>query len=826
MDRCSTALRPFPLLTVAAIALLVTLESVTAQPRSQERDALSLEIIMAHPDWVSRSPQQGYWADDSDSIYYWQKRAGAEQRDLYNVDLRGNSLQKIESRDMGSIDVSAGTVSNNYRLKVYARQGDIYVKDLRSGKIQQLTRTVAAETNPRFTSSNDKVIFTRADQVYIRELDSGLEYQVADLRAEDDPDEEEDDEYLDEQQLRLFDIIKLQKQREELAKEFTEQEQASDSTRVSLPWYLGKKNEIVERLLSPNEKWMLVILRKKADKKEGKDGSMPNYVTASGYVESKEVRTRVGTMDFADQQIVLLDLALHKQHEIDLSQLPSRDKNPLQELQQLRDGEKEPADEEATQEENEEDKFRDIQISSAHWSDDGSKVLLEIVSRDHKDRWLVRINAEDLDSEEKAESLTLEHENISLIHHEHNAAWIGREFRETQWLPDNQSLYFLSEADGYGHLYLYAADGSTEQLTSGSFEIRDPTLSRNGKQLYFRGNNNHPGIYEIFRIELASKKIEQLTHLGGMNRYELSPDESKLLITHSDSQRPPELYVKSVRSRGRVTQLTHTVSDEFKAIDWVSPDFVAIASSVVNDPIHSRVYMPVQEATAARPAVVFIHGAGYLQNAHQGWSSYFREFMFHTLLTQQGYVVLDMDYRASQGYGSDWRTAIYQRMGTPELEDLRDGVNWLVANANVDREKICTYGGSYGGFLTLMALFVQQDLFACGAALRPVTDWAHYNHGYTSNILNIPTIDPDAYARSSPIEFAEGLEKPLLIAHGMQDNNVFFQDSVRLVQRLIELEKQDWELAVYPIEAHGFREPFSWLDEYRRIFKLFKENLH
>jgi dipeptidyl aminopeptidase/acylaminoacyl peptidase len=164
-------------------------------------------------------------------------------------------------------------------------------------------------------------------------------------------------------------------------------------------------------------------------------------------------------------------------------------------------------------------------------------------------------------------------------------------------------------------------------------------------------------------------------------------------------------------------------------------------------------------------------------------------------------------------------------MGWPEVEDLSDGVDWLVANRNVDRDRIGVYGGSYGGFLTFMAMFNSPELFAAGAALRPVTDWAHYNNGYTSSILNIPDLDPGAYAKSSPIEFAEGLEKPLLIAHGMQDDNVFFQDSVRLVQRLIELGKEDWELAVFPIEPHGFREPSSWLDEYRRIFKLFRQHL-
>jgi dipeptidyl aminopeptidase/acylaminoacyl peptidase len=222
---------------------------------------------------------------------------------------------------------------------------------------------------------------------------------------------------------------------------------------------------------------------------------------------------------------------------------------------------------------------------------------------------------------------------------------------------------------------------------------------------------------------------------------------------------------------------------------------------------------------------MFVHGAGYLQNVHAGWSQYFREFMFHQLLVQRGFVVIDLDYRGSAGYGRDWRTAIYRRMGTPELEDYLDGIEWLVGHAQVDRARIGIYGGSYGGFLTLMGLFKEPAVFAAGAALRPVTDWAHYNHSYTSNILNTPEVDPEAYTRSSPIEFAAGLRRPLLISHGMLDDNVFFQDSVRLVQRLIELKKESFEIAMFPVEAHGFRDAVSWLDQYRRILRLMEREV-
>lgn len=229
---------------------------------------------------------------------------------------------------------------------------------------------------------------------------------------------------------------------------------------------------------------------------------------------------------------------------------------------------------------------------------------------------------------------------------------------------------------------------------------------------------------------------------------------------------------------------------------------------------------PIKKNTN-KAAVIFVHGAGYLQNAHKWWSSYFREYMFHNLLADQGYTVLDMDYRGSAGYGRDWRTGIYRFMGGKDLSDHIDGASYLVKNHGVNASKIGIYGGSYGGFITLMGLFTSPNTFAAGAALRPVTDWAQYNHPYTSNILNEPSNDSIAYKKSSPFYHAAGLKNALLICHGMVDVNVHYQDAVKLTQRLIELGKNNWELASYPMEDHGFVEPSSWTDEYKRIFKLF-----
>jgi dipeptidyl aminopeptidase/acylaminoacyl peptidase len=317
--------------------------------------------------------------------------------------------------------------------------------------------------------------------------------------------------------------------------------------------------------------------------------------------------------------------------------------------------------------------------------------------------------------------------------------------------------------------------------------------------------------------------------MPGNNQVTISPDETMLAIVRSYSNKPPELYLApnrpgaSSKEMGEIKQITTSPTEEFFSYNWIDPPIVTFKARDGAD-VPARLYKPAKWQRGG-PAVLFVHGAGYLQNVHKWWSNYYREYMFHHLLMERGFIVMDVDYRASAGYGRDWRTGIYRHMGGKDLSDHVDAVKYLVAEHGVDAKRVGIYGGSYGGFITLMAMFTEPDVFAAGAALRPVTDWAHYNHPYTSNILNQPQNDAEAYKRSSPIYYAGGLKGALLICHGMVDVNVHFQDTVRLVQRLIELRKENWELAVYPVEDHGFERASSWADEYKRILKLFETNL-
>ncbi|HLE83447.1 MAG TPA: alpha/beta fold hydrolase [Thermoanaerobaculia bacterium] len=876
---------------------------------------LTLERIMADPDWLGRAPEEAWWADDGGSVFYERKREGEEARDLFEVGVGGEPIRRVEDAERGTISVPGGDWSRDRTRKVFAREGDVYLRDLATGELRQLTRTAAAESDPFFMAGETRVAFRRGDAFLVRDLASGLESQPAEVLAEKDPaeaeDEEEDEEgYLARQEEKLFEIVRRSEAEERAERERRLAERAADPTRVPPPWYLGDDVEVTGAHLSPAGDRLLVTVAPK-EREEGKRDLMPSYVTETGYVLTEEVRPKVGTGDGRGERLLLLDLAAREERELDWQDLPGFDEDPLAELRAAAEGRKEAEErerpmkrpssasagaegekaearaeqaEEAEEElegaevvgeeeaveiregeedeqelreegeaeededglkrpssasagagdgaEDEEDEdepeLRQVQVGPVLWNDDGTRVAAMVFSLDNKDRWIATVD--------------LEEGRLVSRHRLHDPGWINWDFNEMGWLADGETLWYLSEEDGYSHLYLVpAAGGPARRLTEGRFAVSDVTLSPDGGHLYFRANREHPGIWEVYRVPVAEGSgaggLERVTRLDDYVEYVLSPDGERLLLRHSSAVRPPELYVQPAGpapggaaaepgAGERPVRLTETVSAEYAGIGWRAPELVAVPSRHgAPGPVHARLYLPDgfdPERPERYPAVVFIHGAGYLQDVFDGWSYYFREHMFHELLARRGYVVLDLDYRGSAGYGRDWRTAIYRRMGHPELEDLADGAAWLAATKKVDPERVGVYGGSYGGFLTLMALFREPGLFAAGAALRPVTDWAHYNHPYTSNILNTPELDPEAYERSSPIEHAEGLADPLVMIHGMQDDNVLFQDTVRLAQRLIELGKQDWWVAMYPIEAHAFEEPSSWLDAYRRILKLFE----
>ncbi|MEO0365628.1 MAG: S9 family peptidase [Pseudomonadota bacterium] len=768
---------------------------------------LSLETIMADPDWIGNPPEQAYWSDDSQSVFYEVKRPGEAIRDQYAVGVADASVEMV--KPSGPTTSNASRQYNSDRSAVvWIEAGDVFWRRLPEGDVVQLTQTATTEAQVAFVWQESAVVYASDDGFVRHDLETGRVNQLTDLRFEDDPNDAETFDTLRENQRRLYTSVVEDLRREEAAKQHDQEQRTVRGVGAPIPIYLGKETQLIGSALSPTARYLIAVTRPESHE-GGQRGTMPNYVTESGYTGTRELRTRVGRNEPAPHTAHLIDLKTHEVTQLDLAELPGMDEDPLASLRKtaLKWHAARGADPEAVEKQLEPSKQRAFGVEGIEWSGDGRSAALQVHSHDNKDRWLVNLDPASGE--------------LTLLERLTDDAWINYAHNEFGWLADHETVWYLSERTGYSHLYTRSPnDRKARALTSGEYVVEEPALSPDGDYLYFRANRSHPSTWGIYRVPVAGGEIERLTQLGGVNHFRLSPNGASLLVIHSEFDRHEELYSVAVGGSD-VKRLTNTISDEYAAIDWVIPEIVEVPSSRVDRPIYSKLYLPPDyDPSKQYPAVMFVHGAGYTQNAHAGWPYYFREFMFHTLLARRGVVVIDMDYRASRGYGRDWRTAIYQNMGHPELEDFQDGVKLLVDNYQVDPDRVGIYGGSYGGFMTFMALFRDPDLFAAGAALRPVVDWAHYNHGYTSNILNTPLVDPEAYERSSPIFFAEGLEAPLLIAAGMQDDNVFFQDSVLLVQRLLELQKEDFEIAIYPLDPHGFTHADSWLDEYRRILKL------
>ena len=777
-----------------------------------EMPVLTLEQIMADTDWLGNAPEDPFWGTDSKTVYYQQKRQGSELRDLFAVDSEGGSGSQVAESDWSQQFHTSITYNLAGDRRAYVYEGDIYLVDETGPR--QVTRTAAMESAPMFMADGQRIAFERDGQMFLHDPASGLTGQVSDVRFSDDPGKDDDFDVMKAHQLRLFSTLQKKKNDEQETRERKESLYQTDAGLPAAPVYMGDKLQPEGQSLSPSGRWLLIVTRAKSDD-EGQQDKMPNYVTESGYVEIETVRRLVGRNQRASQAVWLIDLANGEKHELDQGDLPGLGEDPMADLRKsaveifVAQGE----DREAAEKRLKAPEKRSVQFWDMQWSGDGSQAMLYVRAVDNKDRWIATV-----DFEEK---------KVVSQHRISDEAWVNPYHTEHGWLKDNRTIWFLSEDHGYLGIYTKAIDERrSKALVTGKYVVNDPVPGPSGKHIYYQANVGHPGIYEIYRVDVNSGDIQQMTDMGGLNSVLVSPDESRLLITHSEINRHDELYVMDNQPEAPVRQLTDTMSEAFKSIPWIDPEIVKVSSSHSDEPIYTKIYLPADHDPAKKyPAVMFVHGAGYTQNSDMGWPYYFREGMFHNMLTQHGYVVIDMDYRASEGYGRDWRTAIYRRMGHPELEDFMDGVDYIVGNYGVDRERIGIYGGSYGGFMTCIAMFRAPGVFKAGAALRSVTDWSHYNHGYTSNILNTPDIDPEAYRQSSPIEFAQGLQDPLLLAAGMLDDNVFFQDTVLLVQRLIELRKENFEIAIYPLDPHGFVNPDSWLDEYRRIFKLFETNL-
>jgi dipeptidyl aminopeptidase/acylaminoacyl peptidase len=795
----------------SSLPLLAILFAFQAAPAG--KFALTIDNIMRGPGLYGYEPAQVRWSGDGERIYFQWKQAGDPQikdLDTYVVGRDGSGLRKLSEADAKIAPPAAGATTLDKKRTVYSRDGDLFLFDATTGQTQRITRTEDAETNPHFTRDGKRIAFTRGNNLYVMTLDTGSLVQMTDIRTgppAGEPgggprpgqargaggqsvsgDEEkkgtDSQEFVKKEEKELLEVV-----REQAAKK-AEDEARKKRENPRKPFNLQEKQTITGLALTPDEKYVLASV---TDPGTGtKNTIVPNFVTESGYTEDISSRNKVG-----DNQnrvrLAILNVETGEVKWVDHGQkLP-------------------PAPEEGKAGAKPVEKEREVQLAQPVWSEDGTKAALLARAADNKDRWILALDP--------ATGKT------RVLVHDHDDAWIdGPGSFTLGWTKNDRDLYFQSERTGYSHLYTVSFEGGEPTaLTSGNWEVIGVNLSKDKSRFFLTTSEGDPGEHHVYEMSAEGGPRTRITSQPGGHACVPSPDDRWFADIYSYTNKPPELYVEEARAGATAKKLTSSPAPEFWEYPWLDAPVVTFPARD-GATVRARFYRPVSFRKGG-PAVIFVHGAGYLQNVHRWWSSYSHEYMFHHILMERGYMVIDVDYRGSAGYGRDWRTGIYRHMGGKDLDDQVDAARWLVSQQGVDPRRIGLYGGSYGGFITLMAMFTQPDVFAAGAALRPVTDWAHYNHQYTANILNVPQKDAEAYQQSSPIYFAQGLKGALLICHGMVDTNVHFQDTVRLVERLIELRKENWNLAVYPVENHGFVEPSSWADEYKRILELFEKNL-
>lgn len=750
---------------------------------------------MRDPKWIGTSPSNPFWSDDEKTLYFNWNPDNAPADSLYYITPENKIPTKATiQQKLNLVPWQSLQFNQNKTAFVYAKNGDIFYKNINTNRLIQITKTIETEYSPDFSFNDTKIVYTLNQNLFSWDIVTGETIQLTNIQAKENSPEKENlstqEKWLENDQIQYLEVLKQRKNKKQLAEEYNKNLPKDELRKIYT------KGDRIQRLsISPDGRYISYILVKNAPNQ--KRTIVPNYVTESGFTTDISGRTKVGVSQ-SSSTFYIYDRQADSIFQIKTDQIEGIKDAP--DYVKFYPNKKE-----------ENNKVRPVNFNFISWSPNGKNLVVDIRSQDHKDRWIMKWDDQK--------------NTLQLLDRQRNEAWIGGPGMWNIGWINNETFWFQSEVTGYSHLYsVNVNSGQKKALTSGKYEVQQAQLSNDKKYFYITTNEINPGEKQFYRLRISDGRKDRITTQTGANDVTISPDEKTIAILYSYSNKPWELFIQNNLSSSTTTQITFKAqSDEFKSYPWRDPEIITFTARDGAE-VYGRLYKPTN-AHPGMPAVVFVHGAGYLQNAHKWWSSYFREFMFHNLLADNGYYVIDIDYRGSAGYGRDWRTGIYRHMGGKDLTDNVDAANFLVKNYGVDAKSIGIYGGSYGGFITLMAMFTTPDVFAAGAGLRSVTDWSNYNHGYTSEILNEPFNDSIAYHQSSPIYYAEGLKGHLLMCHGMVDENVHFQDIVKLTQRLIELGKDNWELAAYPMEDHGFIEPSSWTDEYKRIFKLFETNL-
>jgi dipeptidyl aminopeptidase/acylaminoacyl peptidase len=686
----------------------------------------------------------------------------------YAASRDGRHVRQVPDSEVVSIPTGSIEWSLNRQRAAWSNGGNLFVWDARDGT--RIVHTAGGSLgNVLITPDGARVFFAtqgvgfqsqeQAD-LWVYDVSTERTAQQATVFVRSKDDESESDEWLEAQQLELLEFIRRQRRDRETADSV--QRFSSLPRPQAIP---VEKGTLIRNIqLSPDGRHLTFMSMK--DPSREHRTSYLEYINESGEATARDARPKVG----APRATYRLGIVAVE---------PTVERDSIEVRWVTHDtGDSVP---------------RPTIIHGPYWSPTGEAAVLQILSLDHKDRWIAWLNLEDT--------------TTTIIDHQREDTWIGGPTVNgrwspgyLQWLPDGSGFGFTSAATGWSMLYLADRDGNVTQLTNGDWEVRRVSLSPDGRRWYLETSMEHPGETHLYHMDVRGGDLERVTMGEGVHRSYVSPDGRRVTVTFATPKQMPDLYLLDNRPHANKTRITKSGTDEFYRYAWIDSEIISFPD-------------------------IYAHGCGECAQAvDKGWSR-IGSVVYANYLHQLGYRSASIDYRGSSGYGHANRTYGYRNMGVRDIDSGLPLLDILAERYGVDRDRIGVYGGSYGGFFTLMSLLRNPGAYAAGVALYPVTDWAHYNDGYTSRILNgTPVDDEEAYRVSSPIYYAEQLADPLMIQHGLVDGNVQIQDSFRFAQALMELGK-DFDLVVYPVEPHGWRQGSSRRDSYRRMTRWWDMHL-
>jgi dipeptidyl-peptidase 4 len=461
----------------------------------------------------------------------------------------------------------------------------------------------------------------------------------------------------------------------------------------------------------------------------------------------------------------------------------------------------------------------DIYLARVNWLPDGKTLAVQRESRDQRRLDLL---FSDIDSGKTQTILT-----------ETSNTWIDLN-DELTFLKSSHEFIWGSARDGYTHLYLYDTDGHLiRQLTAGNWVVDDfrkralMGVDEKTRTVYFSGTEKSPTERHLYSTSLDTAnphQVRRITQDAGVHGISMSLDARFYIDNFTSSSQPPQVSLHAADGTLKAWLLENRLAAQHPDAPYLADNSTAEVGTLTaadGQTLYYQLFKPLHFDPAKRyPAIVDVYGGPGVQRVINSWHG----SSFTQILTRAGYVVFTLDNRGTAFRGTAFQNPIHDRLGNVEVADQVQGARWLGSQSFVDPARIGVWGWSYGGYMTLNLMFKAPDVFRAGVAGAPVTDFALYDTHYTERYLDRPQDNAAGYAASSVLPYAKDLKGPLLVMHGMADDNVLFLNSTKLFRRLQDLNKP-FDVMVYPGAKHGLMRQNDGRHGYKMIKRFFDENL-